>query len=151
MGADTVDKPLMLMIRDTYKLWAGYMKWVAAQAGVPDSYRMVLAFLLRHPGASLKALAAHQGITTAAASQTVKEMQMTGYLQKQTDDRDQRYVKLYLTGRGEACAREIRRLLEQADAQLAARLTPEREAAIRAMMQELSQIIEKELPRCCDI
>ena len=141
----------MLMIRDTYKLWAGYMKWVAAQAGVPDSYRMVLTFLLRHPGSSLKELAAHQGITTAAASQTVKEMQITGYLQKQVDDQHQRYVKLYLTQKGEACAQEIRKLLAQADAQLSARLTREREGALAAARQGLGQIIEKEAPRCCDI
>ncbi len=34
----------MLMIRDTYRLWANYMKGVAARAGVPDSYRPALFF-----------------------------------------------------------------------------------------------------------
>lgn len=59
MGGLFVEKPLMLLIRDTYRLWANYMKGVAARAGVPDSYRMVLTFLLRNPGVSQKELAAH--------------------------------------------------------------------------------------------
>ena len=90
----------MLLIRDTYRLWANYMKGVAARAGVPDSYRMVLTFLLRNPGVSQKELAAHCGITTASVSQTVKEMGLTGYLKKEADDKDLRYVRLYLTEKG---------------------------------------------------
>ena len=146
-----MEKPLMLVIRNTYRLWANYMKTVAAEAGVPDSYRMVLTFLLRHPGASQKELAAHCGITTASVSQTVKVMQMTGYLKKETDDRDQRYVKLYLTEKGAACAAEIRRIIAKADAQVSALLTEEKERAIREMMAELACIIEKELPECFTI
>ena len=144
-----MDQPLMLTIRNTYKLWAGYMRSLAAEAGVPDSYRMILIFLLRQPGASQKELAAHCGITTASISQTVKEMQMTGYLEKKTDDRDQRYVKLFLTGKGKLCAVEIREKIRLADQRISQLLTREREAEILKMMEELSGIIEKEFLKCC--
>lgn len=143
-----MDRPLMLEIRDTYRLWAGYMKEVAARAGVPDSYRMVLTFLLRHPGASQKELAAHCGITTASVSQTVKEMRLTGYLGQQTDERDQRYVRLYLTASGEACARSIRAQLKRADGRISELLAPEREEMLRSLLKELRQIVEEDLPLC---
>ena len=143
-----MEKPLMLVVRDTYKLWANYMRAVAVQSGVPDSYRMVLIFLLRNPGASQKDLAAHCGITTASVSQTVKEMGITGYLRKETDCSDQRYVKLYLTQKGETCAMQIREKIALADAVISARLTPDGEKKIRDIMDELAQIIEKELPEC---
>jgi DNA-binding MarR family transcriptional regulator len=146
-----MEKPLMLVVRDTYKLWANYMKAVTAQAGVPDSYRMVLTFLLRNPGASQKELAAHCGITTASVSQTVKEMGMTGYLRKVTDSEDQRCVKLYLTQKGEACAERIRERIALADEKISMLLTQEGEERIREMMGELARIIEKELPGCCTI
>ncbi len=143
-----VEKPLMLVIRDTYRLWASYMKGVAARAGVPDSYRMVLTFLLRNPGVSQKELAAHCGITTASVSQTVKEMGLTGYLKKEVDDKDLRYVRLYLTEKGEACARQIRETIHRADARVAAQLTREKEERMRELLNELARIIEAELPLC---
>jgi DNA-binding MarR family transcriptional regulator len=143
-----VEKPLMLLIRDTYRLWANYMKGVAARAGVPDSYRMVLTFLLRNPGVSQKELAAHCGITTASVSQTVKEMGLTGYLKKEADDKDLRYVRLYLTEKGEACAKEIREAIHQADARVSAQLTWEKEKHMRELLDELARIIETELPLC---
>lgn len=143
-----MEKPLMLVIRDTYKLWSNYMRMVAAGAGVPDSYRMILTFLLRNPGASQKELAAHCGITTASVSQTVKEMGMTGYLKKESDPLDQRYVKLYLTEKGTSCAEQIREKIRRADGQISARLTWEKEQQMRELLAQLERIIEKELPPC---
>lgn len=143
-----MEKPLMMTIRDVYRLWSNHMRQIAAQVGVPDAYRMVLTFLLRHPGASQKELAAHCGITTASISQTVKEMQMTGYLKKEIDEKDQRYVKLYLTEKGKTCAAEIRRKLALADKRISELLTPEREKEILEGLEELSQILEKEMLTC---
>ena len=146
-----MERALMLVVRDTYKLWASYMRMVAAQAGVPDSYRMVLIFLLRRPGANQKELAAHYGVTTASASQTVKEMGLTGYLRKEVDARDQRRVRLYLTDKGRACAEEIRRNITRADERISALLGREEEESLRRGLDELSSIIEKGLSECCTI
>lgn len=143
-----MEKPLMLMIRDTYRLWANYMKGVAARAGVPDSYRPALIFLLRNPGMSQKELAAHCGVTTASVSQTVKEMGLTGYLKKEPDDKDLRYVRLYLTEKGEACAKAIRETIHGADARVSEKLTREKEQRMRDLLDELARIIETELPLC---
>ncbi|MCD7814620.1 MAG: MarR family winged helix-turn-helix transcriptional regulator [Lachnospiraceae bacterium] len=143
-----MEKTLMRTVRNTWKLWAEYMKSVAAQAGIPDSYRLVLTFLLRHPGASQKELAEFRNITTASVSQIVKEMELTGYLEKRTDPKDQRYVNLYLTEKGEACAEELHRSIHLADERITQMLTPERERELIKQMEELSRIIEKELPKC---
>lgn len=138
----------MMVLRDTHKLWQERMRAIAAEAGVPDSYRMVLSYLRRHPGANQKEIAAFRNITTASVSQIVKEMQLTGYLRKETDAEDQRYVHLYLTERGEACAREIWQRVRQADADITARLTPAREAELRALLGELAAVLREEEPPC---
>ncbi|MCD7727461.1 MAG: MarR family transcriptional regulator [Ruminococcus sp.] len=143
-----MSKPLMLNIKSTYKLWTGYMKSLANAAGIPDSYRMVLTFLLRHPGASQKEIAEFRNITTASVSQIVKEMELTGYLRKETDSRDQRYVNLYLTQKGEDCAEELHKRIAKADDDITRLFTTEKESAMIEMLSELSQIIEKELPKC---
>lgn len=143
-----MEKTLMMVLRDTHKLWQERMRAIAAEAGVPDSYRMVLSYLRRHPGANQKEIAAFRNITTASVSQIVKEMQLTGYLRKETDAEDQRYVHLYLTERGEACAREIWQRVRQADADITARLTPAREAELRALLGELAAVLREEEPPC---
>lgn len=143
-----MEKPLMMAVRDTYKLWQEHMRAIAAEVGVPDSYRMVLSYLRRHPGANQKDIAAFRNITTASVSQIVKEMQHTGYLRKETDPDDQRYVHLYLTERGEACAEEILQRVRRSDEEVTARLTPEREAQLAALLEELSGILKEAFPPC---
>lgn len=143
-----MEKPLMLVIRDTYKLWREHMRDIAAAVGVPDSYRMVLTYLLRHPGCSQKELAAYRNITNSSVSQIVKEMQLTGYLRKEADPDDQRYVRLYLTEQGKACAEEIRDRIHRSDAELSALLPPDHEAQLLTLLGELSDILEKGLPPC---
>ncbi len=143
-----MNRPLMMTIKDTYKLWTEYMRSIALELGIPDSYRMVLTFLLRNPGASQKEIAQFRNITTASVSQIIKEMQLKGYVKKEIDDKDQRYVKLYLTEKGIACANELKKKISAADEKITLLLTPQREEEIIAYMLKLSEIIEKELPKC---
>ncbi len=143
-----MEKPLMMTVKDTYKKWREYMKSLAAEAGIPESYRMALTFLLRHPGASQKELAEFRNITTASVSQIVKDMEATGYLRKETDAKDQRYVNLYLTEKGAACAEELHQRLVKADEKITELFTPEKEKEMIDLLHELSDIIEKELPQC---
>lgn len=140
-----MDEPLMLTIRDTYRLWSNCMKKIAAEAGVPDSYRMVLTYLLHHPGSSQKEVAEYRNITTSSVSQTVKEMTLTGYVKKEVHDRDQRYVRLFLTEKGEDCAREIRERIRHADRKISRLFTEEREQQMKELLHELSCILEEEI------
>lgn len=140
-----MDKPLMLSIKETYKIWTGCMRNISAEVGVPDSYRMALSFLLRHPGAGQKELAAHRGITMASVSQIVKNMRRDGYLEKEADSGDQRCVRLYLTEKGEKCARQIRERMDRADMRITALFTPEKERQLKQLLAELSEILEKGL------
>ncbi len=143
-----MEKTLMRTIRDTYKLWREYAQSLAVQSGIPDSYRRILPFLLHHPGASQKDIAEFRDITMASVSQIVKEMQLKGYVQKETDPTDQRYVKVYLTEKGRLCAEELHEKLHIADQRITELLTPEREQELMTRMDELSEIIKKELPKC---
>lgn len=143
---ETTQKPLMRTIKCTYKLWADYMRTVAVECGVPDSYRVVLPFLLRHPGASQKDIAEYRNITTASVSQIVKEMQRTGFLRKETNSEDARYVKLYLTEKGEAYAKELHDRTKRADEKITQLLSPEKEREMMDLLEELSVILKEKLP-----
>ena len=123
------------------------MKSIAISSGVPESYGMILTFLARHPGVSQKELAAHRNITTSSISQTVKEMQLTGYIKKEVDEKDQRYIKLFLTEKGYSCAKEIISKIHLADDRITELTTPKKEAELISMMEKLTEIIKKELTK----
>lgn len=148
---DKTEKTLMRAVKNTYKLWTEYMKTVAAEAGIPNSYRQVLIYLRHHPGASQKDIAAFRDITMASVSSIVKDMQQMGYVRKETDPEDQRYVRLYLTDKGAACEEKLREKLRMADEKITECLTPEREQELIDRMNELSRIITEELPKCGNI
>lgn len=145
MGEQHMDKPLMLVVKKTYKEWSNHMKKIAAQVGVPDSYRMILTFLLRHPGSNVKDLAAHCDVTTSSISQTIKEMELTGYIRKAADDDDLRFLRLNLTEKGTETAEKIREKFREANSKITESIGEEKEKELISLMHRLSEIIEKEL------
>ncbi|MBE6695923.1 MAG: winged helix-turn-helix transcriptional regulator [Ruminococcaceae bacterium] len=138
-------KPLMLALMETTREWKSYMRKIALEAGIPDSYRMIVMHLAKFPGANQKELAERSNKTTAAISQTIKEMQYTGYIVKETDESDRRLCKLYLTEKGRASAERARERLKRADALITSVVTEEKEKELIEFFADLSELIRKEL------
>lgn len=138
-------KPLMLALMETTREWKNYMRKIALEAGIPDSYRMIVMHLAKFPGANQKELAERSHKTTAAISQTIKEMQYTGYILKETDENDKRLCKLYLTEKGKESAARARERLKQADALITSVVTEEKEKELIEFFAYLSEMIRKEL------
>lgn len=143
-----MDEPLMRTILRTNKQWTLYRRKISQEIGIPDSYRMILMYLNRHPGASQKEIAEFRDSTTSSVNQTVKEMILTGYLEKQTDETDQRCTKLYLTEKGLQCAGQIRQRIEEAEEKIARFITPEKKKEIIDLLTSLSEQIQRGLPDC---
>ncbi len=143
-----MDEPLMRTILRTNKQWTLYRRKISQEIGIPDSYRMILMYLNRHPGANQKEIAEFRDSTTSSVNQTVKEMILTGYLEKQTDETDQRCTKLYLTEKGLQCAGQIRHRIEEAEEKIARFITPEKKKEIIDLLTSLSEQIQRGLPDC---
>lgn len=143
-----MDEPLMRTILHTNKAWNAYRRKISHEIGIPDSYRMILMYLSRHPGASQKEIAEFRGITTSSVNQTVKEMLLTGYLEKQTDETDLRCCKLYLTELGSNVACQIRQRIEQAEEKISRLITPEKKKEVIALLVSLTEEINRGLPDC---
>lgn len=143
-----MDEPLMRTIMRTNKQWTLYRRKISQEIGIPDSYRMILMYLSKHPGASQKEIAQFRDITTSSVNQTVKEMLLTGFLEKQTDEADQRCTKLYLTEKGQQCAGLIRQRIEEAEEKVARFITPEKKKEIIELLTALSDQIQRGLPDC---
>ena len=140
-------KTLMRSVSRARRAWNNYVKEVALAEGVPDSYRTVLMFLLRHPGSAQRNIAEFAGITTSAVNQVVKSMAEEEYLIKETDPGDKRNSKLYLTEKGTVVATEIFEKLDAADDAITRRIGAEKEAELIAILDELTEFIGRELPQ----
>lgn len=102
-------------------------------------------FLSRNPGASQKELASECEMTSAAISQIIKEMQLSGYIRKESDKDDMRISKLYLTEKAEANVEIIRSKIHLADNFVTNAVSPEKEAEIVDILTTLTETIRKEL------
>lgn len=128
--------------------WTNHVREIALSEGIPDSYRTVLMYLLRHPGASQRNIAEFAGITTSAVNQTVRSMQEEDYLRKETDLSDKRNSRLFLTEKGSAIAIRVYEKLDAADDAITAMLGAEREAELIMLLEQLADYIRKDLSQC---
>ena len=139
-------RTVMMAIGRTRRAWVEHTKAVALKIGISDSYRTVISFLSRQPGANQKNIAEFANVTTAAVNQTVKEMVADGYVRKETDENDRRYTRLYLTEKGEETALQVREYLHHSDEVITTAITPEKEAEVIALLDKIYECIRRDLP-----
>ena len=125
--------------------WNAYMRKITLSEGIPDSYRPVIMFLRRNPGASQRSIAQFHDVTTSAINQVVKNMLAEGYLRKESDPSDKRSCKLYLTEKGEDAACRLRKKLDDADDAITAFVGEEREKELMDLLHQLTDFIQNEL------
>lgn len=137
-------KPLMFMVRQLDRAWRERLRKISAEAGIPDPYARILAYLYRNPGASQKDLSEHTQKTYAAISQTVKEMLREEYVRRETDSQDQRFAKLYLTEKGAGCALRLREEIGKAEERVRMALPAQRQEEVSALLEQLYEAVRKE-------
>ena len=145
MANDEKKIPLMLMVKHLHKEWGAYMKKVSAEAGVPDSYRLIVMYLSRNPGATQKEIAVHSKVTHVAVSNTIKDMENDGYIRKEIDEKDRRVTRLYLTEKGKMQDDMMKERIHGADRKITETLTPEKEAEFYETIEKIIETIRKEL------
>ena len=135
----------MKAISRTRHVWGNHMRKLAIELGIPDSYREVIQYLSRKPGASQSNIADFCGITTSAINQTVKNMIEEGYLLKEVDPSDRRHSKLFLTEKGQTIAQQLRQRLHESDEVITAAIGADQEAQLIALLDKIHDCIKEEL------
>lgn len=141
-------RPVMMAVARTRRAWTAHTKAVALEIGIPDSYRMVISFLSRRPGANQKEIAEFADITTAAVNQTIKEMIADGYVRKETDENDRRHTRIFLTEKGKETGIRLREILRHSDEVITAAITPEKEEEMTALLDKIYDCIRRDLSSC---
>ena len=138
-------RTVMKALMRTRRAWLDHTGEIARKIGIPDSYRKVIMYLHRSPGANQKNIADFADITTAAVNQIVKEMIAEGYVQKEQDSTDRRYTKLYLTDKGKETAEKLREYLHHSDQVITSVITPEKETEMIALLDQIHDCIRRDL------
>lgn len=141
-------KTVMMAVARTRHAWSDHTKAVAMEIGISDSYRAVISYLARQPGANQKNIAEFCNVTTAAINQTLKDMIADGYVKKETDETDRRYTRLFLTEKGEETSGKIREILHRSDEVITSAITPEKEAEMIELLDKIHECIRRELSSC---
>ena len=142
-------RTVMKVLMRTRRAWLDYMGEIARKIGIPDSYRKIIMYLYRSPGANQKNIADFADITTAAVNQIVKDMIAEGYVSKEQDSTDRRYTKLYLTPKGVETAEKLREYLHYSDQVITAGITPEKEAEMIALLDQIRECIRTSKEEIC--
>ena len=128
--------------------WNDHVRQITQAEGILDSYRQVILFLHRNPGASQRSIAEFVGVTTSAVNQVVKSMQEEAYLRKEADPSDKRSCRLYLTEAGEDAACRLRKKLDESDDAITAFIGAEQEQELMELLHRLTDFIRKDLGQC---
>ena len=135
----------MMALGRTHRAWCDHMRSVAYEIGIPESYRAIVMYLSKNRGANQKNIAEFSNKTTAAVNQTVKEMIAEGYIEKETDENDRRYTRLYLTEKGNEAALKIRERLYISDEKIASFITTEKEDEMIKLLDMITDCIRREM------
>jgi DNA-binding MarR family transcriptional regulator len=84
-------------------------------------------------------------MTGAAVSQIIKEMQLSGYIIKETDKDDMRFFKLYLTDKALSSVEKIREKIHSADEFITKTVTAQKEEEIVKILTSLTNTIKEGL------
>jgi DNA-binding MarR family transcriptional regulator len=113
-----------------------------AEAGFDDMPRNGSFVLggMANRGGSASDLIRELGVSKQAASQLIDALVLRGYLDRTVNPDDRRRLTLDVTERGRAAAAAVRTAIEDVDAELATRITPEQQAGLLAALTALAAI-----------
>ncbi len=101
-----------------------------------------LAFVDRHPGASLSDLAEHLGVTRATASTTVERLVQDELVLREENPEERRRVLLTLTKTGKQRLQKTREITRNHIAEFLATLPEEQISQIEAGLSLLKEVFE---------
>jgi DNA-binding MarR family transcriptional regulator len=108
---------------------------------VPRNGAYVLGGIVNH-GGSAGGLVRELGVSKQAASQLIDTLVVRGYLKRSADDEDRRRVRIEVTERGTAAAAAVRAGVQAIETELAASISDEQLAGLRAGLVALCSIRE---------
>lgn len=117
-----------------------------AALGVTAQQRLTLRCVGKYPGITAGQLAGILQVDPGTVSANVKRLEGRGLLERRRDERDRRRVTLGLTRAGRALNRPTDGTLEHAVELLLHRAPPQDVACMKAMLSQLAELVDDQVP-----
>ena len=136
-------KPTIGMeLSETSKRLHDCLRKASEAAGLPQSYRLFLFHLEHESGLTQLELARRVKLSAPSVSVTLQKMERDGLLIRQTDEKDQRNTRVYLTEEGHALNAQVYDAVSEVDNRLIYGFTKEEQALFESMLKRMNENLE---------
>lgn len=97
---DSTQHQLIRKFFHVFRMHRAVVERQVNDTGVYRSQHQILMFVSEHPNASQKELAKLYGVSTATIAVSLKKLEKGGYIQRITDEQDNRYNRICITEKG---------------------------------------------------
>ncbi len=108
-----------------------------ADSGLHPGQPRLLEYVRSHPGCTQKEAADELDVTPASIAASLKRLEKTGYVRRESDEKDARRNRLYLTAAGEWQIEENHRRFDQLDGEMFRGMTEDEVEAFRRACEKM--------------
>ena len=105
---------------------------------IGSGQQFFLLHLYEHPGISQEELAHIDHYDKGTTARAVKKLEQEGYILRKSDERDRRFMKLYVTKEGETLVFKIQKIIQQWNEMLSAGLEEEEKTLVSKLMEKIA-------------
>lgn len=110
------DTPTVIMLSSAVsKMFGDNMRREMAKLGINASYRPILVHLAKNEGITQLDLVKLTHLTAPSISVTLRKMEADALIRKETDSKDMRQIRLYLTDKGIALDEKLHGIAQSFD------------------------------------
>lgn len=93
----SIHEELVSLLREVNRGLGKYPRQVLSEHGIPFSMMMISKQIKAEPGITISELARRTGIAKSHISNSIRDFDQRGWVEKRSDASDQRILRLYLT------------------------------------------------------
>lgn len=137
MNCDESHMPTIGIMSQITHLGMQRAKELLDQYGLKPSQAGIL-FMLNHKGdMSQRELASKLNLTPPTITTAIQKMERLGFIKRQTDEKDQRIMRLSLTEKGASCMDHTKGVLKQMDGLMFRGLSKEENLLLRRLLIQI--------------
>lgn len=128
-----------------YRFGQMYFDEKLAPYHIGSGQQFFLLHIYRNPGISQEELASFDRYDKGTTARAVKKLEDQGYILRRCDEKDRRFMKLYVTQEGEAVVTEIYRILNDWNAVLNEGLDAQEQKLVSKLMEKIAQNADRHI------
>lgn len=132
---------LIDLLREVNRDLGKYVKDIMLAHDIPATSMIIVRELKNQPGITISELARRTGIAKSHISNSVRDLEQRGWLDKRPDISDQRVWRLYLSPEATTHLAEVRRDIRTQIGELVADISDERARELAAGLEEIKQAL----------